>query len=140
MDVYPAIHFFKKDKTDLPLRLFRPGADAGTSKVCNFEGLEIYHYPNCGFEQYLNKYRTLGKFWNYSFKDKKLKKYGFHVWSRDAYISGDLKKFKQLYKDHVQFSDLKGIKSLIEAGYFEQNKKMSRIIKRALAKFQKRVA
>jgi len=126
-DVYPAVHNFKKETTKKELYLFG-GPPSAFLPTATIDELILYHYPNCGFNNYLNKYKLLGDFVlpKFNVYDKK----SLHVMSRNAYAAKDLIALENLYKRRVQFSDEVGIKRLVTAGIFEKNDFMSKIIKK----------
>jgi hypothetical protein len=103
------------------------------------EGLVIYHYPCCGFDQYLQKYRVLGKFEDKWFGRDEIP-LNFHLASRDAYQSGDYRRLKYLYKNYVMFQNPAAIAKLVKAGAFELNSNISRIMRAACAKRSRKAA
>lgn len=129
--LYPSIHCFTKEDSQGALHLFGKDSKRVILNTINIKELSIYHYTNSTFESYLTKYKTLGAFPLRAI-DKE-KQSGFHLWSRNAYVSQNIRGLKKLYKKHIEFSDSEGIKKLKRAGYFEENKKISQLIVQLLS-------
>jgi len=95
--------------------------------------LVVYHYPSCGFVQYLEKYRLVNpaeaRWW------KGAKRIGFHKVSTDAYLEKDFRKLEDLYKNNIQFSDNTTVAKLIKAGLMEKNTFMSNLIKKLHSRY-----
>jgi hypothetical protein len=124
-DIYPAVHNFKKESSSKKLSLYG-GPTSCFLDTVHIDQLVIYHYPNCGFDHYLTKYKHLDNFRPPSYNA--YPKGSVHLVSRDAYMAKDFVTLKSIYKKRIQISGEKNIEKLIKAKILERNDFMSNLI------------
>jgi hypothetical protein len=135
--VFPAIHdFIKQHPGGIP-HYFQKKENNDTIVTGWPNELVIYHYPNCGFDQYLTKYQLLGNFPDKAYNEQRI---DFHKMSRDAYVSNNFRSLMELYIRNVQLSDPEALKELLNAGIIEENKNIAKLIINLLNEKPRRAA
>ena len=82
----------------------------------------ILHYACCGFQTFVDKYRTLGRF-----ADRWWDRYDiaaaigpFHLQARDVVMGGDRDAALAFYRDRIALEDPEAVATLIAAGVLER--------------------
>jgi hypothetical protein len=79
----------------------------------------ILHYPCCGFDAFLRKYKTLGKFPDRWLGQHEIKNFlPFHLESREMVASGDIDQVEQFYREKVMVGDADLKALLLDRGIF----------------------
>jgi hypothetical protein len=86
-------------------------------EICGDSQL-ILHYPNCGFSNFVTKYRTLGSFGDKWFGVNEV--FRFHREARDIVAQGDDAKARQFYVDRVMRNPADDVDLLIEQGILKR--------------------
>jgi hypothetical protein len=87
----------------------------------------ILHYPVCGFHNFVEKYKTLGKFNDNWFGSVPIN-LPFHLSARDINSQPDTQQMADFFKRHVLYTDEDENRQMLEAGLLEQIKRPSEIL------------
>ena len=109
----------KIDDYLLPLDVHRftrqgPEGTVESNAVMCGDNAIILHYPNCGFRNFLTKYRTLGDFGDKWFGVTDI--IPFHGTARDVCASGDESAARKFYQEHVMRHPNEDVGLLLQNG------------------------
>ncbi len=111
------------DERLLPVGVHRFGRFVNSNEVPSrsaefADGNLILHYPNCGYENFVTKYQTLGAFADKWFdRDDILP---FHREARDVVARGDAAEKRQFYEQRVMLAGVRNRSTLMELGVLER--------------------
>lgn len=94
-------------------RLRPDGSLDRSHEICG-DSQVILHYPNCGFAQFLAKYRTLGRFGDKWFGTSDV--FPFHRQARDVVAQGDEAVALAFYRERVLLNPADDVDTLISNG------------------------
>lgn len=110
---------------------FRPKKHGPANRM-NCTNPAILHYPNCGLDHYINKYKIRGKFPDTWFGRDSIKNFigSFHLTSRDVIAGDDTENIRTLYNEQIMLSDKNIISTLISRGILERITSPSELLNR----------
>jgi len=93
----------------------------------------ILHYPSCGFERFLNKYKMLGNFEDRWFEQIAIRnQMSFHAAARDLVFAGDFRGARALYQERVLMCHVGDAarERLLEQGGLRRIREPARLLER----------
>lgn len=101
------------------LRCLGPHLFSNVGNILYENDISILHYPCCGYNYFIKKYRTLGEFKDKWFDNDDINELlPFHIWSRNAVLSNDDSVSIEFYKNNIMFQNTKSVTELLEQGIF----------------------
>lgn len=122
----PYFHYYANGKSAVrltadslePAGVHRFQRSAGATNMASSTGHFVLHYPCCGFEAFLSKYTTLGRFADTWWGRLDIAELigTFHLESRDVVLSGDRNRAHAFYRARVAISDPLLVEQLLGCG------------------------
>jgi len=122
----PYFHYYANGKSAVrlttdplePVGVHRFQRSAGATNVASSTGHFVLHYPCCGFDSFLSKYMTLGRFADKWWGQLDISELigTFHLESRDVVMSGDRDRAHAFYRTRVAIADSHLVEQLLDSG------------------------